>query len=330
MISRRSVWIAFFGFVLAEIIIGCQGADLSAPGGSDTPRATGYGAHGFVPPLKIADPPNSPALASEHDKGDSVPVHLTEVPHLEKEVSTGASHDAAPAETASDLKKLHEVVMNRAEHLESYIARFRRREVVDGKDQAEECITLKYRGEPWSVDMKWLKPDDIKGREVLYVKGHYENKLHIVVEKKKLVMGGTKLSFDLNNPLVRDGSRHDITAAGIHEFVRRFDSVFCAMSKEDRHLGTLVWHGETKRPEFDKEVLMVEHVMPPGYEPLLPHGGHRFLYFDPDEKLPMLVITQDEHGREVEYYCYDGLQANVKLDDADFNPANMVGMGGKK
>jgi len=58
----------------------------------------------------------------------------------------------------------------------------------------------------------------------------------------------------------------------------------------------------------------------PGYEAQLPRGGRRWIFFDQRERLPVLVITQDERGHEVEYYCYDRLQYPVKLDDDDFNP----------
>ena len=324
MISRRTVWIAFFGLILVEIIIGCQAVDLT-PGSPVTPRANGYGAHGIVPPLRIPDPPKSSGSSALADKVETPPIRLTEAPHNDtKEISVGTTETTTSAEPSLDLHKLHDAVMDRARHLDSYIARFKRREFVGGKEQPEECITIKYRAEPWSVDMKWLKPDDAAGREVLYVKGRYENKLHILIEKSMPLLGGKKQSFALNDAMVRGRSRHEITEAGIHEFVNRFDTVLTALDRDDKHLGTLVAHGETKRPEFAKPVLLVEHVMPPGYEPLLPQGGRRFLYFDMTEKLPLLVITQDPGGREVEYYCYDCLEANVKLDEADFNPANLA------
>lgn len=251
--------------------------------------------------------------------------HLTDSPHLEvKPTSLGAADESTQVGGLDELHKLHDAVMDRAGQLESYIARFRRREVVKGKAQPEELICLKFRKQPWSVHMKWLRPDDAQGREVLYVKGRYENKMHIVIEKSMPILGGSKRSFDLNDAMVKGRSRHDITEAGIHEFVDRLHTVLAAVDRNDKSLGTLVYHGETKRPEFDQPVLLVEHVMPPGYESLLPQGGHRLIYIDQAEKLPMLVITLDERGQEVEYYCYDGLQANVKLDEADFNPANLV------
>jgi hypothetical protein len=52
----------------------------------------------------------------------------------------------------------------------------------------------------------------------------------------------------------------------------------------------------------------------------LPRGGRRLYCFDPDSHLPLLVITRNDQGQEVEFYRYDRLQTPVKLDADDFNP----------
>ena len=60
--------------------------------------------------------------------------------------------------------------------------------------------------------------------------------------------------------------------------------------------------------------------MPPKSDPLLPGGGKRWWFFDPFNFMPVLIITHDESGREVEYYCNDRIQSPARLDDDDFNP----------
>ena len=47
------------------------------------------------------------------------------------------------------------------------------------------------------------------------------------------------------------------------------------------------------------------------------------IFFDPNHRLPVLVLTYDEQAHEVEYYCYDRIQFPVKLDDEDFNPEKL-------
>jgi hypothetical protein len=55
----------------------------------------------------------------------------------------------------------------------------------------------------------------------------------------------------------------------------------------------------------------------------MPDGGRRLWVFHPTWHLPVLVVTQDSTGHEVEYYCYDRPLLNVPLDDEDFNPEQM-------
>ena len=60
--------------------------------------------------------------------------------------------------------------------------------------------------------------------------------------------------------------------------------------------------------------------VPPQSDPLLAGSGRRWWHFDATHGLPVLIITHDETGREVEYYCNDRIQAPVRFDDDDFNP----------
>ncbi len=61
--------------------------------------------------------------------------------------------------------------------MNSYIAHFRRREVVNGKAKPEELMLIKFRQPPWSVYFKWLGTEG-HDREVIFVGGKYDNKLN--------------------------------------------------------------------------------------------------------------------------------------------------------
>jgi hypothetical protein len=65
--------------------------------------------------------------------------------------------------------------------------------------------------------------------------------------------------------------------------------------------------------------------LPPGLEKLLAQGGKRYWYFSTDPRvqekgLPVLVVTFDHNGKEVEYYHFDRMNANVGLRQEDFTP----------
>ena len=87
-----------------------------------------------------------------------------------------------------------------------------------------------------------------------------------------------------------------------------------------RRQGTLTAIAPRRRPEYPQPVETLERIIPGGVEPELPRGGRRLICFDSEWHLPMLVVTYDDKGNEVEYYRYDRLITPANLDDDDFNP----------
>jgi hypothetical protein len=233
--------------------------------------------------------------------------------------------DRSPAEQMKELRRLHKDAVEQYATMESYIARLRRREQENGKDKPEEIMLFKFRKEPWSVAFKWLG-DEGKGREVVYVKGQYGNKLHtrLAAGDNLLIPAGSRFAVDLDSPLVRAACRHSITEAGIGFLIDGFGTLVEAAAR-DGAPGTLTYLGESRQPELANPGEAVEQIVPPRKDPLLPNGGHRLWLFDHGNHLPVMVKTYDERKQLVEYYCFDRLQYPVKLDDNDFNPDKLWG-----
>jgi hypothetical protein len=263
-------------------------------------------------PIPPVSPEPSPVLSAKPAPTASSPPEL----------------EAAPLnDPAANLRRLYRLALERSAQLDSYNARLRRREQVKGKDGSEEIILFQFRREPFSVHMKWLGQEG-QGREVVYVQGQYEDKIHTLLARTdNALFAGKVMSFAPDNPLVKGASRHPITDAGIANMVTRFGTVLEGSEKGDKRYMGLRYLGVQKRPESLNPVEAVELAVPPGNDPLLPKGGHRLWLFDTQEHVPMTLITWDDHDHEVEYYCFDCLQCPVKLDDDDFNPARM---GNKK
>jgi hypothetical protein len=241
-----------------------------------------------------------------------------------KQVSTlppsrlDATEPATPkiAEPAN-LKQVVQLAAEAYGRIDSYTARLTRRETVGGSDKPEEVLLFKFRKEPWSVYFKWLSKDG-QGREVVYVKGMYEDKIHTLLAAGDILLmpAGKRMSFDPNNTLVRSKSRHGITDAGMGASIDRLS----ALLGGDKRRGTLDDLGVQNRPDYENPLRMVSHTIPAGCEDDLPRGGKRFYGFDTVTRLPVLVFATDETGKEVEYYRYDRILMPGKLDDADFNP----------
>jgi hypothetical protein len=231
----------------------------------------------------------------------------------------------APAPAAADpLRQLYQRAAERYAGIDSYIARLRRREQVNGTDKPEELLLFRFRKQPWSVYFKWLGTEG-KGREAAYVKGQHEDKIHTLTAAGDIPFsgGGQVIAVAPDSILVRSRSRHPITEAGIGSIIEHFGQMLARRDKD----GTcpLRYAGTQKRPEYAAPLEVVEQTIPSRSEDALPGGGRRFFYFDPANGLPVLIIAKDRADHEVEYYCYDRIEYPVKLDDGDFDPDKLWG-----
>jgi hypothetical protein len=247
---------------------------------------------------------------------------------LAQQADQGAPQSPAVAvEPAVKLQMLHRDAARCYAGINFYVVRLRRREQVGGKDKPEEVMLLKFRKEPWSVYFKFLGPVG-RGREVVYVKGQYENKIHTLTAAGDipLVPAGRHIALAPDNAMVRSASRYPITDAGIGNLIDRFGQLLEFERRNARQGGAdslVKYLGTYQRPEFANRLDTVVQMVPPRYESALPRGGRRFWFFEPALHLPVLVITQDERNHEVEYYCYEDLQIGAAVSPADFDPEQM-------
>jgi hypothetical protein len=239
-------------------------------------------------------------------------------------MSGGAVANTLPEDPFQAVKLLYQRSAERFASMDSYIVRLTRREQVRGLNKPEEVLLFKFRKEPWSVYFKWLGTNG-EGREVIYVKNRYENKIHTLLAAGDvpLMPAGKRLSLAPDSALVRANSRHSITEAGFGSIIDRTGVLLKALERGDRTQGAILSVSVQKRPDYPTPLALVEYLVPAGLEPELPRGGRRLVCFDMDVNLPMVIETRDERGQEVEYYRHDRLQFPVRLDDADFDPARV-------
>lgn len=266
-----------------------------------------------VVPSPSAAPP--PAASAPQPPPAAPTPPQTPSPQKDKSQPDGSS------QTPHTARQLLQLAAERCARLDSYIVRLTRREHRKGKPGPEEIIAFSFRKKPFSIHFKWLGKV-AEGREVVYVQGRFENKIHTRLAKGDalLMPAGARLSLSPDNPLVRSASRHPITDAGICHCVESLMALLEAQERGDRRQGTLSAIAPQRRPEYPQPVETLERILPPGVEPELPRGGRRLMFFDPENHLPMLVVTYDDKVTEVEYYRYDRLITPANLDDDDFNP----------
>jgi hypothetical protein len=225
-----------------------------------------------------------------------------------------------PANPFDPLRELYDEAVQTHASMDSYTLRCRRREVVGNQSRPEDVLLVKWRKEPWSVYIKWLGPES-KGRELVYVKGHYENAVHTVMTTRRAPFFQVRKRFNTaDEVLAQSDNRYPVTETDLAALIERFGTLLDARERGDTPHVTLTYLGHVWRPEFKNMVKGILQEIPPHQEPPLLRGGQRHWFFDPVSHLPVLVVTQDDTGREVEYHCYDCVTFPAYLTDNDFNP----------
>ncbi len=261
-----------------------------------------------APTLHIPDPPRTDIA-----KADSL-VQQT------ASATPAPKHKQAALNAENPLRILHQKAAERYATMDTYAMRLKRREVINGKQQPEEIMLAKFRKEPFSVYLKWIGGEG-KGREVIYVKGCFNNEIHtkLALGDVPFMPAGTRFPVAADSILVRGKTRYPITEAGVGGLIDRFGSLVDALERGDARQGTAKHLGQVKRPEFEQPVEVVHHTLPPKCDPLMPNGGQRWWHFDAVSGLPVLLIAH-EGDREVEYYCHDRFVFQAHFDDDDFTP----------
>jgi hypothetical protein len=216
----------------------------------------------------------------------------------------------------------------RITNMDSYIVRFRRREVIHGRPMPEDLMMCSFRHQPFSVHMKSIGNGPHEGREAIYVAGKHQNLMQVRTGKGD-VIPGICLELDPHSSRATANSRRTIDEAGLNTLVQRMVGVVQRVEAGQTQ-ETLTYLGPQQRPESRMPMEAFVQKLLPGQEKLLPQGGKRTFYFNTDPQsaechLPVLVITQDAGGQEVEYYHYDRLNANLGLTDRDFDPGVLWG-----
>lgn len=276
-------------------------------GAAPTPQD---GPHPNLPQAPMPPPPPVPGSAA------------SSVTPASAEATPAAPMAAADLEAPAggSLRKMQQEAAAWYAGVDSYIVRLTRREQVNGTAKPEEVMMFKFRKDPFSVHMIWVGKV-AHDREVLYVKGQLENKIHtrLAAGDAPLMPAGFQMALPVDSILVRSGSRHSITEAGLGSCIERLGAQLDAQERGDKSRGVLTDLGYQKRPEFPRPVRTAEVTIPPGLEADLPNGGRRLFFFEPKQNISLLLLTYDDKNQEVEYYFYDRLIAPAALDANDFN-----------
>ena len=155
-------------------------------------------------------------------------------------------------------------------------------------------LIFKFRERPYSVHFKWLG-DEGKGREVVYVRGQFDDKLHILTAANDIPFtpAGRRLALAPDSMMVRAASKYPITEAGVGNMIARFGRLLDAVQAGGSGV-SVKYLGQVQRPEYPTPLEGVECQFPPDREPEIPDGGRRLVFFDPATHFPVLSLTFDQ------------------------------------
>lgn len=257
-----------------------------------------------VPPSSIAPTPLPPAKTTVAPK---------RVPH--------------PLDRAVDQAKITLGDM-RAE-VKDYTALMAKRELVNGVVGTPSYMAVKIRCPrvaadgskiPFSIYMKFLRPKQSAGREVIWVDGQNEGKL--VVHECGGLIGMRRIYLDPTGWLAMKGQRYPIYDAGLENLVVKL----IEKAERDRAAGPCVVNYKEGATINKRSCSVIELIH---NERRAPYEFHKAKVFIDDElNLPVRFAAYDwptspnEKPRLLEEYTYYNIKLNVGLTDMDFSPEN--------
>jgi hypothetical protein len=240
-------------------------------------------------------------------------------------VARAAAGPAVPESNLDSLRRLYRQAIERFNAMDGFECRLTRMETVNNKPMPREELHYRFRRQPYSVHITWVGLE-AQGRQLIYVDGKYDNKVQILTGKHEglFVASGKRVAFAPTDSNIRSKARHDIRDGGLMLSLAGFGKVLTVMEQDPSQAGRMRYLGRKPVRERESGLETVEETIPPDWEPLLPKGGKRTTYFDPEPSspsfgLPILVTTVADNGRQVEYYWFDQLRPTKPID-ADFDP----------
>jgi hypothetical protein len=257
------------------------------------------------------------AVAEETSSQQQLSEPVYRVPRDENQAAVQPQeHPLAPA-----LRLAQQGLTNIDESLRDYSCTLVKREFIDGALSEPAYIFTKVRHEPFSVYMYFLGPQDVKGRECIYVADQNEGQL--IAHEGGGVIGrlGT-FHLDPQGRLAMRGQRYPITEVGIRNLTSRLIEV----AEHDMQYGECEVKFFKGAKIDGRSATCIQATHP------TPRKEFRFhmarIYVDDELQIPIRYEAYQwptsPGGKPVldEEYTYINMKINNGFTDADFDESN--------
>jgi hypothetical protein len=310
--------------VLAGVAIAVVVAVRAAGPGSNQPAADET--------VPGGSPAANPLRSAQESSGTSPDKRTTGEAHADRSPAAPASGGKASAELPPPaaagkhpldpaVAMAQKVLDYLRKHVKDYTCIIVKQERLDGKLSDQEFMAAKIRQEPFSVYLKFLKPDADRGREVIYVAGANDGKL-LVRDGSGLTRSFGMLSLDPTGPIAMQGNRYPILDLGLTHLTERLLEI----AQQDRRYGEIEVHFFKDAKVNGRVCTLIEVVHPTQRRNFLFHKAQ--IYIDDELHVPIryaAYMWPKQPGDDPpvdEVYTYLNLKLNVGLTDADFDPHN--------
>ena len=203
-----------------------------------------------------------------------------------------------------------------------------KRERVNGKLGNKETMFVKIRQrhrnsagleKPFSIYMRFVRPEAIKGREVIWVEGRNDNKL---VAHESGWKGFIRANLDPNGRMAMSGNRYPVYEAGIENLVAKL----IEKAERDRQAGHCKVEYFRDAKINDRLCTLIQVTHPEKRQPYDFHIAR--VYIDQEMNIPVRYAawswpkTADGKPQLEEEYTYLNVELNKGFTDRDFDPDN--------
>lgn len=245
-----------------------------------------------------------------------------------QETDRGVVHSPKPHPLRPCLKMANEC-LQRVQEIRDYTCVLVKRERVKGRLGAPEYIRAKVRHDrnmaetdaaPFSIYMKFYRPNRLAGREVLFVKGHHDDQM--LVRKGGRGFPSLTTSLDPEGILAMRENRYPITEFGLQRLIERMIEIGTSESEYGECIVRI-----SEGAEVDDRTCTCIEIEHPQMRDYFQYHLAR-LYLDDELQVPIRFESYDWPDEEnqgpllKEEYTYCRLKLNVGLTDADFDRDN--------
>ena len=198
-----------------------------------------------------------------------------------------------------------------------YDANFSKKEVVGNKLLSTDMY-IKFRGQPFSVYMKYINPHP--GREVIFVAGQNKDRILAHAGGVAAIVGTLKLKVDSKDAM--EESRYPITMFGMHTLIAE---IIKQWEADEKHGEAVVkFFPNAKVDKIECKVAETSYLKPAAHA----KSHITRLYISKETSLPVRVEHLGFPAKDgaqppiLEEYTYSNVRTNIGLGDQDFDKDN--------